>query len=202
MRRRARVLLALLAGAALPSGALAKEHAVHTPGGRVIYEKQETFGQAASARGRNLAIEMVMGSGPEGNFGVLLGWAGTPLSGLQLCGGFGIDVVPARNYSGSVRYHAAMGGYHPYVSLGYALHESYAIGSHSHNAFAELGYRWTLHSTSTIAAGLGLRRILHIGVPPDSTLRASDTNPALLDEQRASVEPWVPMAMIRLSRAF
>lgn len=180
----------------------AKDYGVRTPGGRAIYEADETFHEALDHRGRDFVIEVATGLGPEGTFGALLGWINKPVRGLEYYLGFGIDLAPARNYTAAVRYVANIDGYRPYASLGYDFHETYAIGSYSHNAFTEIGYSWVLHRTYHLTAGLGIRRILYVGIEADSILRQSDADPGLLHEAESDVASWVPMVALRFSRAF
>jgi hypothetical protein len=77
-----------------------------------------------------------------------------------------------------------------------------ALRTYSHNAFAEIGYSWKLRRTYHLTAGVGIRRILHIGIRPDSPLKADDVDPELLAEQERGISRWTPMIAVRFSRAF
>jgi hypothetical protein len=194
-----RVALALLLAALPASG---KETGFSSPGRREIYDSNESFAEATRTRNRQFVIEVAAGAGPEGNLGALLGWLNQPVRGLEWYIGFGVELNPARHYTGGVRYMFNIDGYRPYVALGYLFVDLYELGTYSHNAFAELGYSWVIHETYHLTLGAGLRRILRIGVREDSTLRGSDVDPVLLDEQLDAVSPWVPTLALRFSRAF
>jgi hypothetical protein len=72
----------------------------------------------------------------------------------------------------------------------------------SHNLYAEIGHTWVLHRTLRFSLGVGLRRILHNRVTSDSALLGPDADPAAVQRELDSVEPWLPLAAIRFSRAF
>jgi hypothetical protein len=186
----------------LAAPAHAKELGFRSPGGREIYDPEESFGVSSNTRRRQFVIEVAVGAGPEGNLGALLGWLNQPVRGLEWYLGFGVEVNPARHYTGAVRYLFNIDGYRPYIGAGYSFVDLYELGTHSHNAFAEVGYSWVLHETYHLTLGAGLRRILQLRVRDDSPLRESDVDPVLLDEQLDSVNPWVPTIALRFSRAF
>jgi hypothetical protein len=186
----------------LASSAAAKSVGYRTPGGREIYDRRDRFGAATHTHTRQFVLEVAVGAGPEGNLGLLLGWLNKPIRGLEWYAGIGFEVNPARHYTGSVRYMFNIDGYRPYIGAGYLFHDLYEVGTYSHNVFGEVGYSWVVHRTYHLTLGIGVRRILHIGVRSDSTLRAADVDQALLDEQIESVAPWVPTLALRFSRAF
>jgi len=182
--------------------AAAKSVGYRSPGGREIYDPRDRFGTVTYTNQREFVLEAAVGAGPEGNLGLLMGWLNKPFRGLEWYAGIGFEVNPARHYTGAARYLFNIDGYRPYVGAGYLFHDLYAVGTYSHNVFGEVGYSWILHRTYHLTAGVGVRRILHIGVREDSTLRAADVDPVLLDEQLDSVAPWVPTFALRFSRAF
>ena len=189
---------------ALPRGAAAegRRYAAGSPGGRPIYTVDETFQDAVNQNRRRFVLEMVVGSGPEGNLGVLLGFINFPVRGLEYYAGFGYEFNPSRQYTASVRYVFNIEGYRPYASLGYLYRSVYTLRSYDHDLFAELGYKWVIHRTHHLTAGVGLRRILYIGIHEDSTLREDDVDPVLLAEQKRAVNGWIPTFVLRFSRAF
>ena len=92
---------ALVLGAALLESRSAaaresKEYGVSTPSGRDIYRQHTTFSDAKDTRDRDFVIEVAVGSGPEGNLGILLGWINKPVRGLEYYLGFGYEITPAR----------------------------------------------------------------------------------------------------------
>ena len=198
MRHAAPIAALLFASAT----AQAKDFGFRSPGGREIYDEEDRFGTATSTRQRQFVIEVAIGAGPEGNLGALLGWLNQPVRGLEWYAGIGVEVNPATHYTLASRYMFNIDGYRPYVGLGYLYSDLYELGTYSHNAFAEVGYSWVLHETYHLTLGAGVRRILYIGIRPDSPLNDSDVDQALLAEQRDDVSPWVPTIALRFSRAF
>jgi hypothetical protein len=199
MRRAALVAASL----ALATAAAAKDHGVHSPSGRVIYEPHERFGEAIDVSRRRLVIEVATGLAPEGNLGIALGLLDVPFDRFELYAGFGVEINPARRYTGALRYFPDFGDFRPYLGAGYLFVDTYAIGVMSHNVFAELGHKWVLHQTYHFTVGVGLRRLLAVELADDSLLRETDVDQALLDEQIDHVMPrWVPMLALRFSRAF
>jgi hypothetical protein len=194
--------LAALALAAISGPARAKEIGFRSPGGREIYDENEQFGGVTETGRRQFVIEVAVGAGPEGNLGVLLGWINQPVRGLEWYAGAGLEVNPAIHYTLGSRYLFNIDGYRPYVGAGYLYNDLYELRTYSHEVFAEVGYSWVLHDTYHLTAGIGVRHILYIGIRSDSPLRDSDVDPALLEEQRDDVSPWVPTAALRFSRAF
>ncbi len=187
----------------LSSGiAAAKNHGISTPGGKEIYQPRETFAEAVDSDSRNFVVETTLGAGPEGNLGILLGLINQPVKGLEFYAGFGFESNPARNYTGAARYLFNIEGYRPYVGLGYQYKDLYVLRTFAHSVFAEVGYKWIIGRTFHLTASLGLRRILHIGIRPDSPLLADDVDPVLLQEQQDNISRWTPMVALRFSRAF
>ncbi len=182
--------------------AQAKDYRLSSPGGRSIYDAQETFAEAVDQRSRRFVVEAAIGAGPEGNVGMLLGYINFPVRGLEYYLGFGLESNPARQYTAAVRYLFNIEGYRPYVSLGYLFKDAYALGTYTHNLFGEVGYSWVLHRTYHLTAGIGVRRILSVHVREDSTLNASDVDPQLLDAELDDIARWVPTFALRFSRAF
>ncbi|MCA9641043.1 MAG: hypothetical protein H6718_22325 [Polyangiaceae bacterium] len=194
-----------LGGAALiglATTAHAKDYRLSSPGGRSIYDERETFGDVVDQRSRRFVVEAAIGSGPEGNVGMLLGYINFPVRGLEYYLGFGVESNPARQYTAAVRYLFNIEGFRPYVSLGYQYKDVFAIGTYSHNLFGEVGYSWVLHRTYHLTAGVGVRRVLTVNVRDDSPLRGSDTDPQLLDDELNNTPRWVPIFALRFSRAF
>lgn len=197
-----RAVLCALLLACVASPARAKDYRLSSPGGRSIYDQDETFGEVVNQHSRRFVVEAAIGAGPEGNVGMLLGYINFPVRGLEYYLGFGLESNPARQYTGAVRYLFNFDGYRPYVSLGYQFKDAFALGTYSHNVFGEVGYSWVLHRTYHLTAGVGVRRILSVHVREDSTLKGSDVDPQLLDEELNDVAPWVPTFALRFSRAF
>jgi hypothetical protein len=179
-----------------------KQYGVSTPAGRDIYRTRTTFSEAKDTRDRDFVIEVAVGSGPEGNLGILLGWINKPVRGLEYYLGFGYEVTPSRHYTGAVRYLFNIDGWRPFIGAGYLYNDAYALRTYSHNVFAELGYSWVLHHTYHLTLGLGVRRILHVGVHDDSLLHGRDVDQAWLERELEAISPWVPQAALRFSRAF
>lgn len=157
---------------ALPRGVEAegRRYAVGSPGGRSIYTEDETFQDAVNQNTRRFVLEMALGSGPEGNLGMLFGFLNFPVRGLEYYLGFGLEFNPSRQYTGSVRYVFNIEGYRPYASLGYLYRDLYTLRTFDHDVFAEVGYKWVIHSTNHLTAGVGLGsfgsesvRIRHLG---------------------------------------
>jgi hypothetical protein len=179
-----------------------KQYGVSTPAGRDIYRTRTTFSEAKDTRDRDFVIEVAVGSGPEGNLGILLGWINKPVRGLEYYLGFGYEVTPSRHYTGAVRYLFNIDGWRPFIGAGYLYNDAYGLGTYSHNVFAELGYSWVLHRTYHLTLGLGFRRILYVGIRDDSFLHGGDVDQAWLQRETDAISPWVPQAALRFSRAF
>ena len=107
----------LLAG---EGAAAAKELKYSTPG-RAIYSSQETFGEALDQTRRQFVIEVVVGSAPEGNLGVTLGWLGNKPEGLELYAGFGTRTGPVLHHTLAVRYFLPFVRYRGYLGSGYVF---------------------------------------------------------------------------------
>jgi hypothetical protein len=187
---------------AAPAAAGAKEYGYSTPSGRDIYQESTTFGRARHTQGRGFVVEVAVGSGPEGNLGLLLGLINLPLRGLEYYAGFGLELTPSRHYTGTVRYLFNIDGWRPFIGGGYLYNDVYGIGTYSHNVFAEVGYKWVLHQTYHVTLGIGVRRLIDAGTREDSILRGADVDQAWLDRELDSLNPWVPQAALRFSRAF
>jgi hypothetical protein len=175
---------------------------LHSPRGRNIYRSEAELGGVVDSRGRVFVIEAAAGAGPEGNLGIVVGWMPKAIHGLEFYGGAGYSVNQAIHVSGAARLIFNIGGYRPYVGLGYFYKDSYAIETHTHNAFAEIGYSLKLGPTNHLSLGLGLARLLHTGVRHHTPLRSPEVNQASLNEQVASIPPYLPMFTARFSRAF
>ncbi len=188
----------------LPCGATAegRRYAIGSPGGRSIYTDDATFQAAVNQNTRRFVLEMALGSAPEGNLGMLLGFLNFPVRGLEYYVGFGLEFNPSRQYTASVRYVFNIKGYRPYASLGYLYRDVYTLRTYDHDVFGELGYKWVIHRTHHLTAGVGLRRILTIGIHEDSPLRDDDVDPELLAAQKHAVNRWIPTFALRFSRAF
>lgn len=197
-----KALLLALALLFVSHAAEAKDYGIRTPGGRHIYDDDEEFANVTNTRLRRFVVEAVVGAGPEGNIGALIGWLNQPVRGIEIYAGFGLEANPARHYTAAVRYVFNIHGYRPYVSLGYLFNDLYVLRTYSHNVFFETGYSWVLHDTYRLTAGLGLRYIPKVNIREDSPLRADDVDPVLLREQQDSVFPIVPTFALRFSRAF
>ncbi|MGE0326319.1 MAG: hypothetical protein AB7K71_40055 [Polyangiaceae bacterium] len=197
-----RQLALTLALLCVASTVQAKDYRLSSPGGRSIYDEEETFAEVVDQRSRRFVVEAAVGAGPEGNVGMLLGYINFPVRGLEYYLGFGLESNPARQYTGAVRYLFNIEGYRPYVSLGYQYKDAFSIGTYSHNLFGEVGYSWVLHRTYHLTAGVGVRRILSVQVREDSPLRGSDVDPQLLDDELDGIARWVPTFALRFSRAF
>lgn len=203
MGRSLRVAVFVGVIAARPVAAEGKEIGFHSPGGRPIYDAHDEFGQVVDQSTRWLVVELATGAGPEGNLGLLAGAINVATRGLELYVGAGLEVNPARHYTGSIRYFPDLGSFRPYASVGYLFNDSYALGVHSHNVFAELGHKWPLHRTYHLTVGFGVRRLLSIHVRDESILAEPDVDRDLLAHQIDDVMPkWLPMLAVRFSRAF
>jgi hypothetical protein len=180
----------------------AKNHGVSSPGGRTIYDAEESFHEALDQDVRQFVVEVAAGAGPEGNLGLLLGWLNKPVRGIEFYAGIGFEANPATQYTGAVRYLFNIDGYRPYVGVGYLFKDLYVLRTFSHNVFAEAGYSWVLHRTYHLTAGFGVRYIASVGIRSDSPLLGDDVDAAFLEEQENSLARWVPTAVVRFSRAF
>lgn len=192
--------LGLLAGTV--SNAKAKEHGIHSPNGRAIYQTHETFSDALDQNRRRFVAEVATGLAPEGNLALLLGGLNILIPRLDIYAGIGFDVVPSRRYSGSMRYSLRFEELRPYVSAGYMFKDTFDVGVVSHNAFFEVGHRWVLHRTYHLILGVGARRILRTWLTSDSYLRTDEINPQLLRNELNDIQAWEPTLVLRFSRAF
>jgi hypothetical protein len=189
--------IALAAGAAS-----AKRNAISTPSGRTIYMPDERFEDVSDQSQRHFVVEVVTGLAPQGNLALLLGVLNVPFHGVEFYGGYGVEANPARTLSGDVRYFFNIEGYRPFLGLGYTYRALTAIDTHSHNVFAEVGYKWVLHTTYHLTLAGGVRRPFAVTVEDGSPLRARDTNPALLSETLRDSQVFVPTLSLKFSRAF
>lgn len=180
----------------------AKNHGVQSPHGRRIYEDGEVFSHVRDQSRRTFVVEVVSGLAPEGNLGMLLGLINQPVRGLEYYAGVGLELTPAQNIPFSVRYLFNIDGYRPFVAAGYSYRILAEVGVRSHNVFFEAGYKWVLHRTHHLTAGIGLRRPVSVQVLDDSPIGADDTDPELLAEQIDASRKWVPTLSLRFSRAF
>ncbi len=182
--------------------AQAKEFGVRSPEGREIYKKDEPFGAVANQSTRRVVAEVAAGAGPEGNLAILFGVLNVGFAGLDLYGGAGFEVNPARHYTGAARLYGKFAGFRPYVSLGYLFVDKFDLGTFTHNVFAEIGHAWKYHQTYHITASVGLRYLAYIGFTEDSTLKKDDVDPVALDRAVDETARFVPLFALRLSRAF
>jgi hypothetical protein len=192
------VALATLLPAATAS---AKEGGFSSPQGRRIYGPHEQFGEVLDQTRRNFVIEVVFGYAPEGNIGANLGWL-TPVDGLELYLGVGLQANPSDHFVGTVRYFGSFGDFRPYVGTGYILQNLTRLGTVNHNWFVELGHKWRFHTTYHFTVGLGLRYIFGITVANDSPLSSSVVDPDFLESELDEVGRIAPVISVRLSRAF
>lgn len=199
---RVRTFALVLALALAPGLARAKQFGVATPEGRHIYGPDEQFGSVSNTANRDFVVEVAVGAGPEGNLGVLLGWLNQPIRGLEWYAGVGVEANPATQYTGAVRYLFNIEGYRPYVGVGYLYKDLTTLRTYTHNVFGEVGYSWKVHRTYHLTLGVGVRRILYLGIRDDSPLAGPDVDPALLDGERERMTRWVPTIALRFSRAF
>jgi hypothetical protein len=191
-----------LAGLLSAGLASAKENGFASPHGRRIYGPNETFGTASSLRRRRLVAETVVGVAPEGHLGVSLGVLDVGVEGLDLYVGGGVEFNPSRQFTSSVRYGFDVWWFRPYLAVGYAYRDLYAIGGYSHNLSGELGVGWDARPTLRVSLGVGVRRLLHFGLHPDSPLLQGYTDYALLDHERSSLHRYTPIVALRFSRSF
>jgi hypothetical protein len=186
----------------LPAVASAKEYGVRTPSGRKVYKSNETFSDALDQDTRRFIVEVATGAGPEGNLAMLFGWIPEELGNLELYAGFGFELNPALHYTAATRLFFKIGDARPYIGAGYLFSNLTALGTYSHNVFAEIGHRWKIHHTFRLTLSLGLRRVVSVGVHPTSVLAEGDIDPALLDRELDDIPRWLPLIALRLSRAF
>lgn len=184
------------------SSVLAKDIGIQTPTGKQIYDSNETFSDVDDTRKRRFVVEAVAGLGPEGNIGMLIGWINQPVRGFEYYAGFGYEANPALNVTGSVRYVFNIDGWRPYLAVGYIYKNLERLGTYNHNVFGEIGYSWVLHDTYHLTAGVGVRRILGVGIREDSPLKEPDVDPVLLASETDDMARWAPMVALRFSRAF
>ncbi len=121
---------------------------------------------------------------------------------LGLYAGFGLELNPARHYTGTIRYDFNLKGYRPYLAVGYLYNHLYRLGTYTHDVFAETGYIWIIHSTYRLTLGVGVRYRTYLGIKGSSPLNGEQIDRDLLAEQRADVVHWVPTFALRFSRAF
>ena len=179
----------------------AKNHGYSTPNGRQIYGNEETFEQIARTDARFFVVEAVTGVAPQGNLAILLGVINQPLRGVEFYLGYGAEANPARTYNADLRYLFNIDGYRPFIDFGYSYRHLTALGLHSHNLFAETGYKWVFRPTYHITLAVGVRHAVKLWLI-DSPLSASDTDQDELDAQLALAEQWTPTLALKFSRAF
>jgi hypothetical protein len=146
--------------------------------------------------------EVALGAGPEGNLALLLGCLNVPVRRLDLFAGVGLEANPAALFTGSGRYTFNFDGIRPYVALGYLYKLTYEVGLASHNVFLEVGHTWVIHNTLRFSLGVGLRRIIDTRLTEDSVLAGPDADPAAVRRELDRIDPWLPLAAMRFSRAF
>jgi len=195
------LVLALVLVALGEHGADAKELKFSSPG-RAIYGSHETFGAALDQGTRTFVIEVSLGTGPEGNLGVSVGWLLNRPEGLEFYAGFGTRVGPAVHNTMSTRYFLPVGGYHAYVGGGYVLQRLPNLGIWSHSAFADAGYKWIIRRTYHVTLSVGYQRLLARSIQDGSPLKGPLVDPDFLDEQLDSINPHRYLLCLRFSRAF
>ena len=203
-RGHVRGLAALLASVllALTAPAEARQFGIQTPAGRRIYGPDERFAEALEHKRRVVVSEVAVGAGPEGNLALLLGVLNVPIRRLDLFAGVGLEANPAALFTGSARYTFNVDGFRPYVALGYLYKLTYEVGLASHNVYMEVGHTWVLHRTLRFSLGVGVRRILDTRLTEDSVLSGPDADPAAVQHELGRINPWLPLAALRFSRAF
>ena len=179
----------------------AKNHAYSTPSGHQIYGDEETFEQVTRTDARFFVVEAVTGLAPQGNLAILLGIINQPLRGVEFYLGYGAEANPARTYNADLRYLFNIAGYRPFIDFGYSHRHLTALGLHSHNLFAETGYKWVFRPTYHITLAVGVRRAVKLWLV-DSPLSASDTDQDEVNAQLALAEQWIPTLALKFSRAF
>ena len=193
------VLSVLLAGTSLGH---AKEFKFSSPG-RTIYKTSETFGAALDHNRRRFVMEVALGTGPEGNLGVSLGYLLNRPRGLELYVGLGTRYGPVLHQTLSARYFARFfGAFRPYVGLGYLSQRHTALGLVSHSAYAETGHKWVLRRTYHVTLSLGLQRFLVRELDADSVLHGPENDPDFLARELDAVAPYRLLLALRFSRAF
>jgi hypothetical protein len=182
--------------------ATAREFGLHSPSGRRIYAPDERFDELLDHRRRAIVSEVAVGAGPEGNLALLIGALNLPIRRMDVFAGIGIEANPAVLFTGSARYTLHVGPLRPYVALGYLYKLTYEVGIASHNVFAEMGHTWVIHRTLRLSLGVGLRRMLATRVTEDSFLTGPSVDPQALNAEIDAIDPWLPLAAVRFSRAF
>lgn len=196
-----RALLTVLVAAVLGSSpAHAKRLGFSTPS-RTIYDQTEKFSTTLDQNRRKWVVEVALGSGPEGNLGVTLGYLLNIPQGFELYAGLGTRSGPVQHSSAAFRYFLPFLRYRGYVGGGYIFQSHSRIGLWSHSTFGEAGFKWILGHTFHMTLSVGAQRILHHTVR-DGVLTGPDIDPDRLDEQLDSIAKWRPMAALRFSRAF
>jgi hypothetical protein len=202
-QRRAGVWLGLTLGAWLQTDtAEARQFGIHTPSGRRIYGPYERFDDVLEQKRRVVVSEVAVGAGPEGNLALLLGCLNVPVRRLDMFAGVGLEANPAALFTGSGRYTFNIDGVRPYIAFGYLYKLTYEVGVASHNVFVELGHTWVIHNTLRFSLGVGLRRIIDSRLTEDSVLSGPDADPAAVRRELDRIDPWLPLAAMRFSRAF
>jgi hypothetical protein len=202
-QRRAGVWLGLTLGAWLQTDAAeARQFGIHTPSGRRIYGPYERFDDVLEQKRRVVVSEVAVGAGPEGNLALLLGCLNVPVRRLDMFAGVGLEANPAALFTGSGRYTFNIDGVRPYIAFGYLYKLTYEVGVASHNVFVELGHTWVIHNTLRFSLGVGLRRIIDSRLTEDSVLSGPDADPAAVRRELDRIDPWLPLAAMRFSRAF
>jgi hypothetical protein len=184
------------------AAATAREFGLHSPSGRRIYAPRERFDELLDHRRRSIVSEVAVGAGPEGNLALLLGALNLPIRRMDVFAGIGIEANPAVLVTVSARYTLHVGPIRPYLALGYLHKLTYEVGIASHNVFAEIGHTWVLHRTLRLSLGVGLRRMVSARVTEESFLTGPSVDPAALSAELDAIDPWLPLATVRFSRAF
>jgi hypothetical protein len=201
MRAPAAVAFALALVAVGARDSEAKELKFSSPG-RSIYKSNETFGAALDQGMRTFVMEVAMGSGPEGNLGVTLGWLLNRPEGLEFYAGFGVRIAPAWHYTVATRYFLPFLRYRSYVGGGYVLQRLTNLGVRSHSGFGEIGHKWIIRRTYHMTLSLGFQRMISRSIVEGSFLDGPKVDPDYRDEQLDSIHANRYLLCLRLSRAF
>jgi len=170
---------------------------------REIYDSNENFGNMLDQNRRKWVAEVAVGSGAEGNLGFSIGYLSNVPQGLEFYLGIGSRNGPVVHYTGSVRYFLPFVRRHRgYIGSGYLLQQHPHLNMLSHNAYADIGYKWIVRHTFHITFSVGVQYNFKRSVSSDSVLRGDDIDPDFLNENLDSIPDYRALAALRFSRAF